>query len=688
MTWLLRMTVLVALMLTGCASGLNLYVATDGNDGWSGRQAVRGMGNSGPFATLERARDEVRSLKGAGQLPSGPVTVFVGGGIYERGNAFALTGADSGTSLQPVVYRAIPGQQARLIGGREIRSFVPVTDQAVLNRLDPGARGKVLQADLKALGITDYGQVTPGGNRFELFFADRPMMLSRWPNEDYVKIADVVGGKPITSHGHKGDAIGRFTYDGDRPNRWRAEKDIWLTGYWFWDWADAYQKVEAIDANKKIISIKEPYHNYGYRKGARYHALNLLSEIDSPGEWYLDRQTGVLYFWPPAEIGSAKTFVSMAGTMISVAGAEYVTLRGLTIEMNRGTAVVVEGGSHVIVGGCTLRNIGGQAVRLSEGRENGVVGCDVYDIGDGGVSVQGGDRMRLTPGGHYVVNNDFYRYSRNSKTYRPAVSLNGMGNRVAHNLIHDAPHMAIQFTGNEHVIEFNRIHHVCTETDDAGAVYTGRDWTWRNNVIRYNYFHDMGTYKSWVGVQSVYLDDMVCATTVYGNVIVRGGRGVLVGGGRNTVVENNIFVDCSPAVHIDERATGWAKPFLDDPNNSMIVSLRKTPYKEPPWSTRYPELVNLLEDEPNKAKYNSVVRNICVGGKWLDLHNGLTDKVVTIKDNLVDQDPLFVDATKGDYRLKPESPAFKLGFKPIPMEKIGLYKDEMRASWPVTSRPG
>lgn len=348
----------------------------------------------------------------------------------------------------------------------------------------------------------------------------------------------------------------------------------------------------------------------------------------------------------------------------------------------------VEGGSHVVVGGCTLRNIGGQAVRLNGGTENGVVGCDVYDIGDGGVSVQGGDRTKLTPGGHYVVNNDFYRYSRNSKTYRPAVSLNGMGNRVAHNLIHDAPHMAIQFTGNEHVIEYNRIHHVCTETDDAGAVYTGRDWTWRNNVIRYNYFHDMGTYKSWVGVQSVYLDDMVCATTVYGNVIVRGGRGVLVGGGRNTVVENNIFVDCSPAVHIDERAMGWAKSFLDDPNNSMIVSLRKTPYKEPPWSTRYPELVNLLEDEPNKAKYNSVVRNISVGGKWLDLHNGLTDKVVTIKDNLVDQDPLFVNAAKGDYRLKPESPAFKLGFKPIPMEKIGLYKDAMRASWPVTSRPG
>ena len=124
------------------------------------------------------------------------------------------------------------------------------------------------------------------------------------------------------------------------------------------------------------------------------------------------------------------------------------------------------------------------------------------------------------------------------------------------------------------------------------------------------------------------------------------------------------------------------------PNNTMIASLRKTPYKEPPWSTRYPDLVNLLGDEPNKAKYNVVAHNICVGGKWLDLQNGLTDKVVTIRDNLVNQDPHFVDAAKGDYRLKPDSPALKMGFKPIPVEKIGLHNDEFRATWPPASQPG
>lgn len=411
----------LSLMGTGCTSGLNLYVAKDGNDAWSGRQSMAGPGDLGPFATLERARDEIRQLKAANQLPAGPVTVHVAGGLYERNQAFALTTEDGGTAAQPIVYRAMPGQEVRLVGGREISGFTPVTDPTVLSRLEPAARGKVVQVNVKALGITDLGQVTPGGNRFELYFADRPMTLARWPNDDYARINDVVGGQPITSHGHKGDAIGRFTYDGDRPQRWTNEKDVWLSGYWFWDWADEYQKVKRIETAGRVIEIEKPYHTYGYRKGARYYALNLLSEIDSPGEWYLDRETGVLYFWPPAAIDGAKAFVSTLGTMVSMKDVSHVTLRGFTIEMNRGTAVLVEGGTDNLIAGCTLRNIGSRAVIFKGGTNHGLVGCDVYDLGDGGVSVDGGDRMKLTPGGHRVENNNFYRYSRNSKTYRPAV---------------------------------------------------------------------------------------------------------------------------------------------------------------------------------------------------------------------------------------------------------------------------
>jgi len=689
-TWICWLaTSLCAVTATADVSdGHRFYVSPEGNDAWTGqRVSPDAAGTDGPFATLQRARDAIRALPGE-QRAAGPITVLLRGGIYVLEQTFELNEADSGTKAAPIIYRAYGDEEVRIIGGREVTGFEPVTDAAILERLDPAARSHVLKADLKQAGVTDFGKVTPGGDRFELFFDGRPMTLARWPNGDYTHVGELVGGQPIKVHGHKGDAVGEFRYEGDRPARWVTEDDVWLSGYWFWDWADAYQKVERIDTDARVIELVRPYHHYGYRQGQRYYALNLLCELDAPGEWYLDRESGFLYFWPPAEIHDARAFVSVLGTLISLKDVEHVTLRGLTFEFNRGTGVAVHGGAHVRIAGCTARNIGGWAVDVRDGSDHAVVGCDVYFIGDGGIRIDGGDRATLTPGRHLVLNNHIHHYSRNSRTYRPAVSINGVGHRVAHNLMHDAPHQAMNFTGNEHLIEFNEIHRVCLETDDAGAIYTGRDWTWRGNVIRYNYFHHIGTYKTWVGTQSVYLDDWASGTTVQGNIVYKGGRGVLVGGGRNNTIDNNVFVDCAPAVHVDSRGLGWAKSYFDGTLTTLVDRLNAVPYRQPPWSEKYPELLTLYDDEPALAKYNVVTRNICVGGRWLDLSNGLNDQIVRIENNLVDEDPRFVDAEAGDFRLRPDSPAFELGFEAIPVEKIGLYKDEYRASWPVATLPG
>ena len=51
-------------------------------------------------------------------------------------------------------------------------------------------------------------------------------------------------------------------------------------------------------------------------------------------------------------------------------------------------------------------------------------------------------------------------------------------------------------------------------------------------------------------------------------------------------------------------------------------------------------------------------------------------------------DPGFVDPANDDYRLRPDSPAFALGFQPIPVDRIGPYEDELRASWPIREAPG
>ncbi|OHB69801.1 MAG: hypothetical protein A2V70_14675 [Planctomycetes bacterium RBG_13_63_9] len=144
-----------------------------------------------------------------------------------------------------------------------------VVEHAVLERLDPVARGNVLQADLHSQDITDYGE--PSGGGIELFFQDKPMTLARWPNQGFVEIAQVLGPTAVGEHGAKGCAEGVFAYEGDRPGRWVAEKDVWLHGYWFWDWSDQRQKVEAIDQQKRTITLAKPHHHYGYRKGQWFY---------------------------------------------------------------------------------------------------------------------------------------------------------------------------------------------------------------------------------------------------------------------------------------------------------------------------------------------------------------------------------------------------------------------------------
>ena len=250
--------------------------------------------------------------------------------------------------------------------------------------------------------------------------------------------------------------------------------------------------------------------------------------------------------------------------------------------------------------------------------------------------------------------------------------------------------MAIGFGGNDHVIEFNEIHSVCYESNDAGAIYAGRNWTMRGHVIRYNYLHHINGFEG-RGCVGVYLDDMFASAAIAGNVFYKVTRAAFIGGGRDCTIENNIFVDCNPALHVDARALGWAQA-ITPTNGSRKAQEKGTisgiAYNKPPYSERYPALVNILDDEPKAPKGNVIARNICLGGKWDDIEE-IARPYLTMKDNLVDEDPLFVDAAKLDFRLKEDSPAFKLGFKPIPIEKIGLYKDANRASWPVvhTVRP-
>lgn len=659
-----------AVFLTTTAFGVEFFVAPNGNDEWSGRLAAPNTARTdGPFATLERAREAARRYARRER-----VVVTLRGGVYQRRATFRLEAEDSGSARNPVVYRARRGETAVLRGGHALVGWKAVTDPAVLARLPEQARDHVLQTSLPAQGITDYGRLTRRGfgrpvtpAALELFLNDRPMTLARWPNRDWAKIKEAPDGQQG----------GRFTFEGGSPERWKNLKDIWVHGYWTYDWADTYEHVASLDPATRTVTTDPPHGAYGYTAGRRFYFLNVLEELDEPGEWYLDRDTGFLYFWPPRPFKDGEVVASLLEEpLVVVDGASHVTLEGLTFEHTRGEGVVVRGGSACHVRACTFRCIGTTAVSVVNGERHTVADCRIYNIGETGISVSGGDRKTLTPARHEVLRNHIHDYSLTCRTYRPAIGLNGVGNRVANNAIHDAPHNAILMGGNDHIVELNDIARVCLQTGDAGAIYMGRNMTMRGNVIRWNFFHDItrtiGEHGGFVDVMSVYLDDCFCGTTIYGNVFVRAGRAAMIGGGRDNTIENNFFVDCTPSVHVDSRGTGWASFWFDGRDPFIMDGLKEVNHDQPPYSVRYPQLVNLLKDEPGRAKGNAIVRNVSVGGKWIELFDGLDDKIVRMEDNLVTEDRTLADVA-GLSRLMRDDPRLRqIRFQPIPLHRIGL----------------
>jgi hypothetical protein len=672
--------VLLSLNNAGSAA-TDFYVSVSGSDEWSGRQASPDGNGGGPLATLQRARDTVRQLKASMGLPEGGVTIWIAPGTYSLDKGLVLTSEDSGEPVKPIVYRATTEGQVQISGGKTATGWQPVNGAAILSRLEPAARRNVLQTNLKVQGISDFGKLrsrgfarstVPAG--LELFFKNQPMTLSRWPNTGCLKITGSPEPKGDEHGGTLGQLSAGFSYEVDRPGRWADANDIWVHGYWAYDWANSYEHIASLDTQKRLIKTSPPHGNYGFRAGQRFYFLNILEELDEPGEWYLDRKNGILYFWPPAPMNDGDVTVSLVESpLLLLNNVSHVELRGLTFACTRADAISMERGSGNRVTNCTIRNVGNSGVVVNGGDNHGIENCVISETGDGGILLTGGDRQTLTPCNHYARNNHIHHIAHWSRCYAPAISMTGVGIVAANNLIHDHPHCAILFWGNEHMIELNEIHRVCLETGDVGAIYTGRDYTFRGNIIRHNFIHHTGGVG--MGSMGIYMDDCVSGTEIYGNVLWKLHRAVFLGGGRDFKVENNIFIDCDPAVELDGRGMSKSPVWHNMVYKTMKQRLEDMNWREPPYRTRYPQLADL---EPYYAKDDGippgnviVSHNICVSSELLKITWGAALEAAESKDNLVNIDPLFLDPANGDFRLKPDSPAYAQDFKPIPFGRIG-----------------
>ncbi|MEQ1851015.1 MAG: right-handed parallel beta-helix repeat-containing protein [Chthoniobacteraceae bacterium] len=502
-----------------------------------------------PFATLARARDEVRKHKGEAR------TVHIRAGLYELAQGLKFNADDSGTAAAPVLWRAFENEKPVLIGGRAIKEWKPW-------------KNGILQADLGAQGFK-------GAAFKQLLFAGQRQILARYPNFD-----------PKNPYG------GGWAYaDGeywpmyvDNPDenkhtlkvknsdwrKWSRPQDVEVFVFPRYNWWNDILPVKSVDeASYTITTGKDG--SYAMRANDRYFFQGALEELDAPGEWVLDKAAGVIYFKPPEGItldgnagnlarenGGADRIVRVTAPttrdILTFEGTDYLTVRGLTFECAEGSAIVMRKCSHNRVIGCTVRNVGdfrGTGIGITEGEDNGVIGCDISFTGSHGVSLAGGDRPTLTGSGHFVDNcyihhvGVFYKQG-------VGVSLSGTGQRVSHSLIHDTPRFAIQFTGNNHILEYNHLRHLALETEDVGATYCGgRDWlSPRGSIIRYNFIHDVlgygwnGKWTSPYFAWGIYLDDNSGGVDVIGNIVARCGRSLMHGhSARDARVENNIFVE-------------------------------------------------------------------------------------------------------------------------------------------------
>ena len=330
-----------------------------------------------PVATLPRAAELVRKVRAA--QPAEAVTVWLGEGAYVLGEPLILGEADSGTATTPVVWRGVARDSVRILGARPVDpvQLSLVTDPAVLARLAPTAKGKLVEYDLAAneircaAGLPDF-QSDPA-DLCTLFYDGVRLPLSRWPNGQY----GYTTMKRVLSSGNMASnqtAGGVFEYRGEQPARWQAavaEGGVWVRGFWRVPWVAETLRVKAIDPKARTIALAvstdrgigskySPVVN-GSRVGdgkENWCALNLIEEIDQPGEWAVDFKRAKLYLFPPAAFEPSRlTLADNAQALIVFDDARFITLRDLSLGHHIGDGIKIDEGQSVQLLGCSLTGV-------------------------------------------------------------------------------------------------------------------------------------------------------------------------------------------------------------------------------------------------------------------------------------------------------------------------------------------
>lgn len=466
----------------------------------------------------------------------------------------------------------------------------------------------VSSLNLTAVMTKGFGHGT--GPSWSEFFADgKPMRLSSWPDDRWVPMDSVVCQGKSVRYPENGSSYGIITFGDERPLSWKKPSNGFLFGCFRFGWSEEMVGIKRISGDH-TLEVSDVT-TYGFDSGESYQkwkVLNIPEEVDRPGEYALDPGDGKAYVCLPE--GTTRLEVSLMGEpLLRIRDCGNVIVRGLEFSCSRADAIAISQSGDINVTDCEIHDMGHVAVTIDDPSRNcGLSGCRLYDLGAGAVELGGGDRMKLVRGDNYVENCSIHDYNRIEKSYRPAVQMNGIGNRISHCEIFNSSTQAILMYGNDQTIEYNDIHDVCLDVEDNGAIYYGRNPSQRGGVIRNNYFHDVIVPFN---VRFVYHDDGSCACEVYGNVFSNiSSPPVQIGGGSDIVYHDNVFMnlDCA-AIKIDARLHTWGADRIP----VMMDSLAK--YDSPAFREHYPELEAYLANFRDPSR-NVLTRNVFYNVKY------------------------------------------------------------------------
>jgi Right handed beta helix region len=668
----------------------SFYVATDGNDQWSGKLAAPNKEKSdGPFATITRARDAARALKiqnpkskaesarPAKQIQN-PPTILIRGGTYRLAETLTFGPEDS-----DVVYTAAPGEMPVISGGRAITGWKK-------------GDGKIWTAQVAG--------VAEGKWYFhQLFVNGRRATRARTPNEGYFHtdgplmpiVRDRKKWLPETKMGFK-------FKDGD-VKRWNNLDDVNVIAYHAW--TASWHHVAGVDEQQHTLRFTNPagYPISYWDKEQRYTIENCLEALDSPGEWYLDRKTGVLSYWPrPGEdmrtagvvAPALVTLVRFAGDPDNgkfVRGVKFVGLsfqhedweipRDKPADGQAGVsfldaAISGDGVLDCVFERCEVAHLGQYAINFCRGcRGNRIEQCHIHDLGAGGVrfgeathpkQLAAADAPARTSGN--IVRNCFIHDG--GLVFPSGIGVwvgQSANNLISHNEICDFFYSGISIgwtwgygphEGIGNIAEFNHIHHLGKGVlSDMGGIYTlGMQ---PGTILRNNVIHDVLSFS--YGGWGLYTDEGSTDIVLENNLVYL----TKTGGfhqhyGQNNIVRNNIFALSAEQQIIRSRQEDHCS-FIFEGN---IVYQDKGPLLGSNWSNKnYRMDRNVYWRAHGEPTFTGLAFD-----EWQKDMGQDKDSVIA--------DPKFVSVARRDFRLRSDSPALKLGFKPFDTSCVGLTGDK------------